>query len=331
MMQAGVSFMNVESFGDIIKVTLPTPFPVGDVNVFLIKGDRLTLVDAGVKTAASFEAFTSGLSEIGYTVADIEQVILTHHHPDHIGLLDFLPEGIDIIGHRYCKNWLAKDERFLQENFLFFRDLFFQSGLPSEAEAMLGKIQSPLKFSSESSALTIAVQEGDQLPGLQDWRIFETPGHAQSHLAFFREKDGALVAGDHILATISSNPLLEPPLVPGTERPKPQLQYNHSLKKMMELPVDIVYTGHGKEVRNIVPLISRRLERQHERAMSVKEMLQERPLTAFEVCMRLFPAVYKKETALTMSETVGQLDYLLNIGEAGVEQNDQGVLFYFPL
>ena len=323
--------MNVESFGDIIKITLPTPFPVGDVNVFLIKGDRLTLIDAGVKTAASFEAFTSGLSEIGYTVDDIEQAVLTHHHPDHIGLLDFLPEEIDIIGHRYCKNWLTKDEEFLQRNFLFFQNLFLQAGLPPEAEPMLKKIQSPLKFSSQNSALTIAVQEGDRLPGLEEWRVFETPGHAQSHLAFFREKDGALIAGDHILATISSNPLLEPPFNPGEERPKPQLQYNESLKKMMNVPVDTVYTGHGKEVRNIVPLITRRLERQHERAMSVKEMLREKPLTAFEVCMRLFPAVYKKETGLTMSETIGQLDYLLDIGEAGVEQDDKGILSYFPL
>ncbi|KAB7708843.1 MBL fold metallo-hydrolase [Bacillus aerolatus] len=323
--------MNTEQFGDIVKITLPTPFPVGDVNVFLIKGDRLTLIDAGVKTAASFEAFVSGLGEAGYTLDDIEQVVLTHHHPDHIGLLDFFPEDIDIIGHRYCKNWLTRDEEFLKENDSFFRDLFFKCGLPPEAEPMLRKIQSPLKFSSENSKLTTVVQEGDWLPGLGDWRVFEMPGHAQSHLAFLREKDGTLIAGDHILATISSNPLLEPPLIPGEDRPKPQLQYNHSLKKAMELPVDIVYTGHGTEVRNIVPLITRRLERQHERAMSVKEMLREKPLTAFEVCVRLFPAVYKRETGLTMSETVGQLDYLLDIGEAGVQQDDRGSLFYFPL
>ncbi|KZR60304.1 MBL fold metallo-hydrolase [Pseudobacillus badius] len=323
--------MNVESFGDIIKITLPTPFPVGDVNVFLVKGDRLTLIDAGVKTAASFEAFTSGLSEIGYTVGDIEQVVLTHHHPDHIGLLDFLPEGIEIIGHRYCSGWLTKDEQLLQKNSVFFRDLFLQCGLPPEAEGMLSKIQAPLKFSCENSTLTTAVQEGEELPGLPGWRVFETPGHAQSHLAFFREQDGSLLAGDHILATISSNPLLEPPLIPGTDRPRPQLQYNDSLRRMMELPVDTVYTGHGKEVRNIVPLITRRLERQHERALSVKEMLKEKPLTAFEVCQRLFPAVYKKELGLTMSETVGQLDYLLHIGEAGAEQNEQGVSLYFPL
>ncbi|MFK2824286.1 MBL fold metallo-hydrolase [Bacillus sp. B190/17] len=323
--------MNVEEFGDIIKITLPTPFPVGDVNVFLIKGERLTLIDAGVKTASSFEALVTGLSEIGYTLDDIEQVVLTHHHPDHIGLLDFLPEGTDVIGHPYCAKWLTKDPTFLQENLLFFRELFVQFGLPKEAEPVLKKIQSPLKFSSENSALTIAVREGDRLPGLKDWRIFETPGHAQSHLVFLREKDGTLIGGDHILAAISSNPLIEPPFISGAERPKPQLQYNQSLKKMLELPIDIVYTGHGEEVKNVVPLIKSRLERQHERAMSVKEMLREKPLTAFEVCMRLFPTVYKKEMSLTLSETAGQLDYLLDIGEAGVERDDKGVLSYFLL
>ncbi len=321
--------MNTEQFGDIIKITLPTPFPVGDVNVFLIKGDRLTLVDAGTKTAASFEALVSGLADIGYKVEDIEQVLLTHHHPDHTGLLDFLPRDIDRIGHPYCANWVVKDEAFLSSAMEFYRALFRESGGPAEAEPMLKRIQAPLKFSSGESPLTLEIKEGSPLPGLADWQVFEVPGHAQSHLAFYREKDGAMVGGDHVLAKISSNPLLEPPLNYGEERPKPLLQYNHSLKRVMGLPVDTIYTGHGAEVKNANALIASRFERQHDRAMFVKDMIEEQSLTAFDICVRLFPTVYKRELDLTMSETIGQLDYLLDIGAAGVEKNEQGVYSYF--
>ncbi|MBM7648088.1 glyoxylase-like metal-dependent hydrolase (beta-lactamase superfamily II) [Bacillus ectoiniformans] len=320
--------MNAERFGDIMKISLPTPFPVGDVNVYVIKGDRLTLIDAGVKTKESWEAFVHGLSQFGLTPEDIEQVALTHHHPDHVGMLDFLPDDIDVIGHRYNEKFLTRDEHFMKEQSQFFERLFRQFGLPKEWEPMLKQMGAPLKFSCEEGRLTKRVKEGDELPGLNGWSVYETPGHAQSHLVFFREKDGTLFAGDHVLATISSNPLLEPPLRFDMERPKPQVQYNESLKKMLHLPIEKAFTGHGGEVTRIHSLVERRLERQHDRAMSVKEMLKDKPLTALEVCINLFPAIYKKELGLTLSETVGQLDYLLDLGQISVRTDEHQVLHY---
>ncbi|WP_203361827.1 MBL fold metallo-hydrolase [Bacillus sp. REN10] len=322
---------NVERFGDIAKITLPTPFSVGDVNVYVIKGDRLTLVDAGVKTKASWEAFVYGLSQLGYTPEDIEQVVLTHHHPDHVGLIDFLSDEVDVIGHPYCAKWLSWDEEFMKEYIDFLRALYVQLGLPKEMEFRPEQIGAPLKFSCEQAKLTQEVQEGERLLGLDEWLVYETPGHSQSHVVFFREKDGVLLAGDHLLATISSNPLLEPPLIVGEERPKPQVQYNHSLRKMLQLPIEIAYTGHGAEVKNSHALIHHRLKRQHERAISVKGMLKDRAMTAFQVCQQLFPSIYQKETALTLSETVGQLDYLQDNGQVEARLNDEGVLYYFSV
>lgn len=323
--------MNVERFGDIAKITLPTPFPIGDVNVYVVKGDRLTLVDAGVKTKASWEAFVYGLSQLGYTPEDLEQVVLTHHHPDHVGLLDFLPDEIDVVGHRYCAKWLSRDEALMKEYVDFLQALYVQLGLPKELEFRPEQIGAPLKFACDHGKLTREMREGERLFGMPEWLVYETPGHSQSHLVFFREKDGALLAGDHLLAKVSSNPLLEPSLVMTEERPKPQVQYNHSLRKMLELPIHIAYTGHGTEVKNSHALITRRLQRQHERAMSVYEMIKEKPLTAFQVCQQLFPAIYLKETALTLSETVGQLDYLQNNGQVEAQMNDEGILYYFPV
>ncbi|HZG74135.1 MAG TPA: MBL fold metallo-hydrolase [Chondromyces sp.] len=320
--------MNIEEFGDIIKISLPTPFPVGDVNVFIVKGERLTLVDAGVKTKAAWEAFTDGLSQAGLVPEDIEQVILTHHHPDHVGMLDFLRDDIHVIGHKYSAPWLMRTEEFMKGHDCFYQELFYQFGLPKELKPSLSQIKDTLKMSCQNGKLTQAVSEGDHLPGLEDWIVFETPGHAQSHLVFFREKDGAMIGGDHVLARISSNPLLEPPLKYGEERPKPQIQYNHSLRKMLDLPIEIVYTGHGEEVKEVHSLVTHRLQRQHDRAVEVRNMLKNGPLTAFEVCVKLFPAVYRKELVLTLSETVAQLDYLQQLGEVSVETNENGIQLY---
>ncbi|MEH7308263.1 MBL fold metallo-hydrolase [Neobacillus drentensis] len=298
----------------IAKITVPTPFAVGDVNVYLIKGERLTLVDAGVKTEQSWMSFKEQLGELGLSPDDIEQVILTHHHPDHVGMLDFFPDSLEVYGHYLNERWIHPTEAFFQEQEEFFRKHFFKFGLPEEYFSLLAKLRKSMKYSCNRS-LTGHLVEGMIPPGLNEWKVIETPGHAQSHIALYREKDGILIGGDLILAHISPNPLLEPPAPGETERPKPQLQHNDSMKKLLAYSIQCVYTGHGEEVYKLAELVDKRLIRQHERAMTVHCWLKEEELTVFEICKRLFPSVYQRELMLTISETVAQLDYLSSIGE----------------
>ncbi|MCA1030634.1 MBL fold metallo-hydrolase [Bacillus timonensis] len=318
--------MNALGTKDIFKISLPTPFPVGDVNVYLIKGDRLTLIDIGAKTEEAWLELKNQLHVIGYDVTDIEQVILTHHHPDHVGLLDFMAEDIPIIGHPLNQPWISRDEVFSLHSHQFFKELFVQLGIHPAFQSALSGLNKTLRFSCQRS-LTSEIVEGATLPGLPEWSIYETPGHAQSHLIFYRETDGVVIGGDHLLAKISSNPLLEPPIVGHSERPKPQVQYNASLKKLLQLDISKVFSGHGDDVLNAHNLIQKRLIRQDERAYSVRDMLLAKPMTAFEVCIQLFPSVYKKELMLTMSETVGQLDYLEDLGEIKKEQLNQQFIY----
>lgn len=298
----------------IAKITLPTPFPVGDVNVYLIKGERLTLVDTGAKTEESWNSLTEQLAELHLSPKDIEQVVLTHHHPDHAGMLDYFPDSIEVYGHPLNERWIHPTEAFFQEQEIFFKEHFKAFGLPEEFYVILPRLRKMMKYMCNRS-LTGHIFEGMCPPGLQDWKVIETPGHAQSQVALFREKDGVLIGGDLILAHISPNPLLEPPAPGEKERPKPQLQHNDSMEKLFNYPIKCVYTGHGEEVYQLAELIEKRLSRQHERAMTVKNWLEEEELTVFQICKRLFPTVYQRELMLTISETVAQLDYLASIGE----------------
>jgi glyoxylase-like metal-dependent hydrolase (beta-lactamase superfamily II) len=309
----------------IAKITLPTPFAVGDVNVYLVKGEKLTLVDVGPKTEEAWKSLTAQLAQLNLTTKDIEQVVLTHHHPDHSGLLDFFPDYLEVYGHPMNERWLQPTEDFFLGQKNFFVELFREFGLPEE---YLKYLENFKKAASElgNRPLTGTLVEGTRPPGLSDWQVIETPGHAQSQIALFRESDGVLIAGDVIIAHISPNPLLEPPAPGETERPKPQLQHNHSMQKLLSYPIHVVYSGHGEEVCQLAELVEKRLLRQHERAMTVNGWLKEEQLTVFQICKRLFPKVYQRQLMLTISETVAQLDYLSSIGEI-ISKDTKPVLY----
>lgn len=318
--------MTISNKGDVAKITLPTPFPVGDVNVYVIKGERLTLVDAGPKTKEAYELLCKKLKEINLSINDIEQVVLTHHHPDHSGLLDYLPESIEVYGHPVNDRWLYPTESFINEQKDFYQKLFVEFGIPKDYFGFISLMEKELELLGRRR-LTGHLLEGMSPIGLSEWKVIETPGHAQSHIGLYREKDKVYVGGDQLIAHVSPNPLIEPPLPGEKERPKSLVQYNESQRKLLKIPMKIVYSGHGKEIYDKNELIESRFKKQRERAYLVKGWLEKESLTVFEVCQRLFPKVYKKQLPLTISETVGQLDFLSVQNEIKMKMVDGALRF----
>lgn len=310
----------------IHKITIPTPFAVGDVNAFLVKGDALSLFDAGPKTPEAYEAIKYGLKEAGYTFKDVEQVFLTHHHPDHSGWVEAFDRA-EILGHPYNDFWLKRDQEFFNYHDTFYTQCLIEEGVPEQYFKWVPKMKRPLVFVGER-ALDQKIYEGDEVPGHPGWIALETLGHAQSHLAFWNEKTKEMIGGDLVLGKVSSNPLIEPPMHQENGRPRSLLQYNASLKRVAALPVETIYTGHGDEVKNSQTLIKERLTHQKERAMKVYGMLKDGPKTIFELTKTLFPTVYEKELGLTLSETIGQVDYLIAEELIVENQKENGVLLY---
>lgn len=304
---------NCTNMGDeevkVHKIEIPTPYKVGDVNAFLVKGEALTIFDVGPKTQEAYGAIEQGLKTVGYTWQDVEQVVLTHHHPDHAGWTDAFPHA-EIMGHEYNDLWLKHDEDFLTYHEDFYRQNLFESGLPG------GIIEKSIQVRREmawvgSQPLTKIINDGDEIPGHPGLKAIETLGHARSHFIFYDEASHEVIGGDLLLEKITPNPLIEPPLKQGEPRAKSQLEYNASLEILRALPVSTMYTGHGADLTNIIPLIDARKVRLHDQALALYEMITKtEEITPLEATKRMYPRVYEHQFGLTLSKTVGLLDYL---------------------
>jgi glyoxylase-like metal-dependent hydrolase (beta-lactamase superfamily II) len=311
----------------IEKIILPTPFLVGPVNVYLIKGDLLTLVDTGPNSADTKEVLEQSLKKLGYSPKDIDQVILTHHHPDHVGLVEELFSHARIVGHKKCDAWLRKDIIFTTFIENYFYEFFRKHHVPSQLiDKMVEANRQYLTFTGRKG-LDIEVVEGDTIEGLPGWKVIETPGHAQSHISLFHEADKLLIGGDHIISHISSNAILEPPYSDDEERPHTLLQYREALQKCLDLKLRKVYSGHGEDIVDLQRLLEIRFKEHEEKAKRLKSIIPNEGITSFELCKLYFPHIYQKQPMLTMSEIIGHLDLLESKGEITTLPRE-GLVFY---
>jgi glyoxylase-like metal-dependent hydrolase (beta-lactamase superfamily II) len=161
-------------------------------------------------------------------------------------------------------------------------------------------------------------------------RALHRPGHSPSDTIFLDEADGTLLAGDHLLRHISSNPLISRQLggrsgEPGDGRPRALLTYLASLRDTREMEIATVLPGHGEAFSDHAALIDERFAMHERRARKIHGLLGERPLTAHEIAQALWGNVAVTQAYLTLSEVLGHVDMLLERGQAA-ERETGGVI-----
>ncbi|WP_280770201.1 MBL fold metallo-hydrolase [Salipaludibacillus daqingensis] len=310
---------------EIYQITLPTPFLVGPINTYLIFGDALTLVDTGPLTDEALYQMKRQLAELNLSLNDIELVVLTHHHPDHIGLVQkFLPNA-KVVGHPKLKPWLEKDEKFLTNTRAYFRRFYKENGVPEQWIEEMDRINRYYMAYTERASLDTELIENDSIEGIPGWTVLETPGHAQSHISLLHEKNSTMIAGDHLIAHISSNAIVEAPYWNEQKRPKTLLQYRDALEKCKG--ARMIYSGHGDAIDKPKELIEKRLRAMEEKAQVFKRKMGNDPFQVFQLSKQLYPKIYEKQTALTFSETLGHIDMLEEQGEVSSYKEGNAVYY----
>lgn len=305
----------IETAEGVYQITLPTPFAIGPVNVYLIiNEEKVTLIDAGPKTEEAWQALVEALASIGLEPTSVDQIFLTHHHPDHIGLINDFTHHPLLMGHPRCEPWLSRDPLFMQRYNRYFFQLAVKMGVPDPARGNMTSIEEHLTFAAEEN-LDRFIEEGDSIEGLKEWEVLYTPGHAFSHLSLYRPKDRLLIAGDMLLERVSSNAILEPPYNDKEEAPRTLLDYRQTMRKCLDMAIDKVLPGHGAPFLNAHQLLKDRLIKQEERREKILLRFESGEKTAFMVGKEMFPQVYLSQLDLVLSEVQGYLDWLVLRGD----------------
>ena len=125
--------------GAVHVLPVPTPFAVGRVNCYLVEDDPLTLVDAGPNSATSLTVLEAALGEHGRRIEDLERIVITHQHIDHIGLVQILADrsGAEVCALEALAPWLARYSEVMEADDAFAEALAPFRGRGALTPAML--------------------------------------------------------------------------------------------------------------------------------------------------------------------------------------------------
>jgi glyoxylase-like metal-dependent hydrolase (beta-lactamase superfamily II) len=321
--------------GSIRTCTVPTPFPVGPINCYLILGDEPTLIDTGPDDAATLESMRAQLASHGLAFKDIRRIVVTHAHVDHFGLAGRIvaESGARVLSHERNRWWLTDFENERSRRNDFYRDLFVTSGAPREmAESAVQGMRRVIGYASSVPAeLFVPLGEGDTLAlGGDTWQIIHAPGHASGLVCLFEPLARVLISSDHLLLDITSNPTLEPPGHGETERPRALIDYLASMRRSALLDPRVALPAHGEPIYDVRALVDGRLAFHRSRLDHIEQQLRCCVDTAFELVNVLFPGLESFGIFLGLSEVIGHLDILEAEGRVRREMTD-GLVRYIPL
>jgi len=317
----------------IWKITLPIPFPLRTVNMYaLVSKDHWALVDAGMGTPDARAAFKAGLQRAGVRVNNLDTIVLTHHHPDHIGLSGELQEqsgarvymhpideaSVQVIWSGTMPQKFGRVSRFLMQHGLPPTELWFSQVDP--------KVMNSIICVPPHEAFTMVEDEQYIDLGGEHYRVIWTPGHSDGHICLFREHDGVFLAADHVLPRITPNV----GLYSQYDRQNPLGDYLHSLAKVSQLPASIVLPGHGEPFNDLASRTKEIIEHHEQREMQILALLEGQPQHAYQIAQQLFGSRLKSNEAMRMAvaEILSHLEYMRLGGKVEQHHTTDGLILY---
>ena len=304
----------------IIPISLPTPFYIGPVNVYLIAEDPITIIDTGPKTREATQALRDGLRKAGFTVGDLRRIVLTHAHEDHCGLARALrDEAKD--AEVFVHDWETGHRAGRLEHEESLR-LLVRAGVPPDELQLMRKLYNDVRQyadSLEDEHCTPLQDEAELEFETGSLRVVHTPGHTPGSCSFLREADRTVIAGDCVLKRVTPNPILSPDPIDPSRRFRSLAEYLVSLARVRSFSPTLILGGHGDPVHDFEELFHRYLRAISERQTQIIRLVSKDGATAWEVSRKMFPDADDVHRFLAVSEAVAHLDQAHSEGKIALE------------
>jgi glyoxylase-like metal-dependent hydrolase (beta-lactamase superfamily II) len=306
------------------RLRLPLPWPgVPHGNAWAVAADGgIVLFDTGIGGRGRLRQLDFALAQAGFAVEDIRLVVCTHAHVDHYGL------AAPIVETAGCELWmhpawehvrlLADDPVAALEQRL---EVARQSGVPVAA---LERYREAREDDEESGIEAIAEPDRDLLPGVEvetdlgAWQVYETPGHAPSHVVLHQPERELLISGDHLLGRTVL-------FFDHGHTPDPVGEFLRSLDTVEPLPVSLCLPGHGRPFRDAGAKVVAARDKTEELLGRVRDLLGGDEKTAFGIVAEIVGPdnLDTPASAWALQIVLSCLDHLAILGEAtAVEGTD---------
>ncbi|MGQ9720322.1 MAG: MBL fold metallo-hydrolase [Candidatus Jordarchaeum sp.] len=167
------------------------------MNVYIIMGDEIALIDTGPGDPKSLQTISDSLNDIGLELKDIDKIINTHEHVEHFAGDEEIKKtsGALVSAHKKAANIIQNFTKYVSELFNAIRGAELEPRMKAVAERYLS-----FQSSINSSKVEKPLRNGDVVDlGPFVFDVIHTPGHAPGHVCFYDEKRKILFSGDHVL------------------------------------------------------------------------------------------------------------------------------------
>ncbi len=308
----GSTAMEVAS--GILWLRMPLPFVLNHVNLWMIRdGNGWAVIDTGVTWEKARELWNEWLENYPLT-----RQIITHYHPDHVGLSGWLEQKTQAPlwmtqGEYLCALALANNVGNYSIDAMV--ELFRQHGLDNRRlDALVQRGNGYRKGFPVIPATYRRIFDGDLLRiGEHEWQVIVGYGHAPEHASFYSKDLKVLISGDMLLPSISTNI----PVKAANPYGNPLKDFLSSLRRYLVLPDDtLVLPSHGRPFKGIHSRVNQ-LEKHHEKRCRILLDTCSTPRTACEI----LPVIFERDIVDThqcmfaMGESIAHMNYLENQGK----------------
>lgn len=313
-----------------IRIELSLGIMFQTVNCYLIPGEQLTLIDCGLDSESNWLSFQKKLNNLGYKVKDIEQVIITHEHRDHIGLLPEVMENSDCLVRvpKSIEGWFSEPDVLKERQGKFNEKIFRTLGFPEEIYDQITQFYQTANLGRKIEELDRFqfFEEGDFLSlGNTEWEVMNTPGHSPTQYVFF-EKEQKRIFGSDMLLPIAPMPI---PTENHKNKEQPIQPLNDlidSFGRLKDFNFETVYPGHGPVFSDANKMIDKQLGRIQMRKEECLEIIKNGYHTPYQINRRMYPYQQIPPDFSGMFMILGYTDLLQAEGRIKGEIDGDGFL-----